>query len=327
MKKDFLKVLIFNLFFIFCLLIILESLIRVFNLSQIQGYKAEIYFDKIHKLKPKSEGVVLGEKFFTDNLGFRVPSKEYRYEPKKKILFLGDSVTFGVGVKEEKTFVGKFRKNSTEYAVFNLALFGYQIKEYSAQINDLKSLYPIDKIFIFLTLNDVYDNANIRLTKKSENTYNKSFKKIFNFDFIKKINNYLRDKSYLYTFFKGNVIDPPETWFNNTLTYYKKNDLEFVRNFFLDFTNFVNKNGIQSYIFILPYEYQTRDCKKELLLPQRKIIALSKDIGNNFYDLTANFCKYERPKKLFLKYDPMHLSKDGHKLVFNLTKKIIDKNE
>jgi len=326
MKKDFLKVLFYNLFFIFCLLVILESLIRIFNLSQIQGYKAEIYFDKIHKLRPKSEGIVLGEKFFTDNLGFRIPSKEYSYESKKKILFLGDSVTFGVGIKEESTFVGKFRKNLTEHSVFNLALFGYQINEYSAQINDLKSFNPIDKILIFLTLNDVYITANIQINQKSENTYNKSLK-ILNFNFIKKINTYLRNKSYLYTFFKGNVIDPPETWFNNTLAYYKKNDLEFVRTFFIDFTDFVNKNGIKSYIFILPYEYQTRDCKKELLLPQRKIIELSKDISNNFYDLTANFCNYEKPKKLFLKYDPMHLSKEGHNLVFNLTKKIIDKNE
>ncbi len=324
MKKDFLKVLFYNLFFIFCLLVILESLIRIFNLSQIQGYKAEIYFDKIHKLRPKSEGIVLGEKFFTDNLGFRIPSKEYSYESKKKILFLGDSVTFGVGIKEESTFVGKFRKNLTEHSVFNLALFGYQINEYSAQINDLKSFNPIDKILIFLTLNDVYITANIQINQKSENTYNKSLK-ILNFNFIKKINTYLRNKSYLYTFFKGNVIDPPETWFNNTLAYYKKNDLEFVRTFFIDFTDFVNKNGIKSYIFILPYEYQTRDCKKELLLPQRKIIELSKDISNNFYDLTANFCNYERPKKLFLKYDPMHLSKEGHKLVFNLTKEIINR--
>ena len=96
---------------------------------------------------------------------------------------------------------------------------------------------------------------------------------------------------------------------------------------FTEVDKVVNKNGIKSHIFILPYEYQTRDCKKELLLPQRKIIALSKDISNNFYDLTTNFCNYEKPKKLFLKYDPMHLSKEGHNLVFNLTKKIIDKNE
>ena len=88
MKRNFLKVFIYNLFFIFCLLVILESLIRIFNLSQIQGYKAEIYFDKIHKLKPKSEGTVLGEKFFTDNLGLRVPSREYSYESKKKLFFL-----------------------------------------------------------------------------------------------------------------------------------------------------------------------------------------------------------------------------------------------
>ena len=47
-------------------------------------------------------------------------------------------------------------------------------------------------------------------------------------------------------------------------------------------------------------------------------------IDNNFYDLTPDFCKYKNPKKLYLKYDPMHLSEKGHEFVYSLTNDIIN---
>ena len=59
-------------------------------------------------------------------------------------------------------------------------------------------------------------------------------------------------------------------------------------------------------------------------MPQIKIKELSEGI-NNFYDLTSYFCKYKNPKKLYLKYDPMHLSEEGHNFVYNLTNGIINR--
>ena len=67
MKKEILKVIIYNLIFILFFFIILEFTLRIFKLSQIQGYKAELYEDKIHRIKPNSEGTVGGIKFFIDN--------------------------------------------------------------------------------------------------------------------------------------------------------------------------------------------------------------------------------------------------------------------
>ena len=59
-------------------------------------------------------------------------------------------------------------------------------------------------------------------------------------------------------------------------------------------------------------------------MPQIKIKELSEGI-NNFYDLTSDFCKYKNQKKLYLKYDPMHLSEEGHNFVYNLTNGIINR--
>ena len=43
--------------------------------------------------------------------------------------------------------------------------------------------------------------------------------------------------------------------------------------------------------------------------------------GVDFYE---EFCKFKNPKKLFYKYDPMHLSTLGHKFVYNRINNIID---
>ena len=39
------------------------------------------------------------------------------------------------------------------------------------------------------------------------------------------------------------------------------------------------------------------------------------------YDLTSVFCDQNEPKELFYKFDPMHLSENGHKIVYKEIKK------
>ena len=42
-----------------------------------------------------------------------------------------------------------------------------------------------------------------------------------------------------------------------------------------------------------------------------------------YEDYTGVFCVHKKPVNLFYKFDPMHLSEEGHDLVFlNLSKKI-----
>ena len=82
----------------------------------------------------------------------------------------------------------------------------------------------------------------------------------------------------------------------------------------------LNRENIDLKVFILPYEFQTRNCSNENLVPQNKINLILKDLKVYYQDLTNNFCKHSNPKSLFYKFDPMHLSDKGHSLVFNLIK-------
>ena len=69
----------------------------------------------------------------------------------------------------------------------------------------------------------------------------------------------------------------------------------------------------------MPYEFQTREnkCSDENLMPQSKIANVLNSINVGYENYTKFFCKYKKPKKLFYKFDPMHLSKIGHDLVFS----------
>ena len=52
--------------------------------------------------------------------------------------------------------------------------------------------------------------------------------------------------------------------------------------------------------FILPYEYQTRKCGEEVLLPQKKITNILNGLKIENYDLTSVFCDQNEPKELFI---------------------------
>ena len=43
-----------------------------------------------------------------------------------------------------------------------------------------------------------------------------------------------------------------------------------------------------------------------------------KNLQINYFDFFREFCNVKKPKKLFYKFDPMHLSNKGHKKVFEL---------
>ena len=80
-------------------------------------------------------------------------------------------------------------------------------------------------------------------------------------------------------------------------------------------------------IIILPYEYQTRKgkCNDNIFMPQKKLEEILEKENIKYYNISILFCEYKKPKDLFYKFDPMHLSEKGHFIVFNyLNEKIFN---
>ena len=121
-------------------------------------------------------------------------------------------------------------------------------------------------------------------------------------------------------FIKGISSDPQKRYFEYVKEYYEqKNELIRETNYFTKLKSITDNKDINLMIIILPYEYQTRknQCSKKNLAPQSKIISILVSLDIKYKDYSHLFCGNKNPKKLFYKFDPMHLSKSGHELVFS----------
>ena len=318
------KIIFFNLIIITTVIFFLEIISNFFKFSNLKGIESGLIItsDNEHKMKPNRSGIIFGQKIFTDKYGFRVPSQNFEYEENNKsVLIIGDSTTFGNGIAENQTFIGKLRTNYTYLNIYNSAVPGHNIRHFQKNINIVDNFDKIDKVFYFVTLNDIYGGESIDdLSKKNKKTYNHEDISLKKFKIFSKLNAYLNSKSYLYLFFKGIATDPSSRYFMSIKKTYEKSDLVNVKNYITSLDEKMKKGKIQLKIFILPYEFQTRSCSSDNLIPQKKITKILKDLNLKYYDFTQFFCKYPKPKDLFLKYDPMHLSEIGHELIFNLVK-------
>lgn len=269
--------------------------------------------------------IIFGKKIFTDTYGFRVPEKNFKYKGNKKIFVLGDSTSYGVGVAEEKTFIGLIRKKYPNLNIYNTSITGHNIEDHISITRKFKTQLNIDKLIFFLNLNDInYGDVvkiqNLKIANDKPNFINRLKSNYF----LVKANFFLRSKSALYVYVKSVFTHPSERHFKMTYNFYKNS--ENLLNYEKKLNEFIKVAGdnLDLTIIILPWEYQTRNncSNKDLFLPQDFIANYFKNKKLNYIDFSNDFCKI-KSKDMYLKFDPAHLSEDGHTFVESL---IIDNN-
>ena len=316
------KVIFINFISVLIILILLEFIANFFKLADVLGIDYNLLeMDKkvphYFTYKKNSEGIVHGKLAYIDENGFRIPNNFSGFDKNDSIIFFGDSVTFGNGVDEKNSFVGKIREQNKDLNIYNISLPGYGTFHYSKNLKYLKKFKNIQQLFLIYCLNDAWLTSNIRVIKNADDI--SFFDKIKKNIIINKVNLYLRNKSYLYLYIKGVTTDPSKRWFLADKALYNKNNiLENIKNDFSEILDVSNKNKIKTTIILLPYEYQTRSgkCNQTNLEPQNKVIKILTELNANYKDYTNQFCNFKNPKKLFKKFDPMHLSEIGHNLVY-----------
>lgn len=136
------------------------------NLSDLLNQEESIFeFDEVYCYNYVPHTVKLMPAFFGESeylieinsLGFREEEPVSKFG--KRIMVVGDSITFGVGVEKEETFVQQI-ENLTEFEVLNFGIpsFGTEfevglIKEFG------KELRPDIILLVFTNINDFYDNG------------------------------------------------------------------------------------------------------------------------------------------------------------------------
>lgn len=116
-------------------------------------------------------------KVFSNNLGFKGPENQkidLKKGDKKRIVFIGDSFTEGIGMKYEESFVGVFDNlNKNKYEVINMGVASYAPSAYFKKLEYwINSGLEIDEVIVLPDLSDIEDeifhyrdNLNI-LTKR-----------------------------------------------------------------------------------------------------------------------------------------------------------------
>ena len=317
------KILIYNICIFFSLFLLLEISIRILKLANLLGIKSDIVIKNSNPISyyPNKSSIIFGKKIFTDEYGFRIPKKNFKYKGDRKILILGDSTSYGVGVAEEKTFIGLIRKKSSNLNIYNTSISGHNINDHIEIARKFKTNLDIDKLVIFLNLNDVvFQDEGTKIQNLNNDDEKKKFiDKLRDSYFLGKANFFLRSNSALYVYVKSVLTSPSERHFKrmynlynskiNLINYEKKLD-EFLE---------VAGDNLKLTVIILPWEYQTRNncLNKDLFLPQDFISNYFKNKKINYINFSNDFCN-DKAKDMYLKFDPAHLSEDGHTFVESL---------
>jgi hypothetical protein len=311
MKRK-LKILIFNIIIVFLLFILFELAIRIgYPEIKLSGTSKNILIDSLHNssvgLKKNTTGISLGAKKSTNQYN----SWKYKNElsPKGPIdLYLGDSAVMGIGIENDSTFVGIL---SSSRNILNPSLIGYSVMDYKnvllSFISKKEIGSQIKRVFLFWTLNDVYDNFE---TKSSPEIGNENIL----FPVIK----FLRQNSKAFIFIKHLISDRSEIYYRYDKQYYTSENLldKSIINNLDEISRICRVNNIELTLCLLPYEYQLREGYERNSEPQQVIIEHFKSSGNRIIDLGV-LLSHQRQnfEELYLYKDGIHFSIMGHKQI------------
>jgi lysophospholipase L1-like esterase len=330
------KIIFVNLITIIFFIIFFELLLRFLNIVTLQGYDKGFFYSEKNTTFNKANVLVtvFGENVKTDEHGFRIPVSNYKFNHElETTLVLGDSVSFGVGVREKDTFVGKLR-NKINKNVFNSSVIGLNLSSYLYLIKNYKNRInkQFTDVIIFLCLNDIHFEQGVIRKERAKNLYTRELKENFFVRILKnelllKLNFYLRDKSALFVFLKSITTNPIKRHFNYMSWLYNEEELlNEYREYIKQIINSSRAQGLSLNFVLLPYAYQiNNDCDNKLLKPQIEVQKIFDELQFKLHDFTKDFCLNSDKNNLFLKFDPVHLSIYGHEFVSSLLieKKIV----
>lgn len=265
---------------------------------------------------PLANAVSLGVRVFTDRYGFRVPARFSDPKPvdSPALLILGDSVAFGSGVEEERTFAGLLRSSLPSTRIYNSAVIGYGTEDY---LNVVARFLPDHKevrtICLVLCLNDVRHRAHAvgrvgdttGLPPREEDRTAAA-----------QLDSFLRRNSELYVVLKSELTDPQQRYWRLAAEAYAEDDLDSKLRPIAEIAEIARLLRVEFFVVIAPYEYQLRDEEVGDTTPQTALSAYFDRHGVRYVDALPAFHRVDLPSyELFLPGNAMHLSTAGHEVI------------
>lgn len=322
------KIFFYNFISVIILFLLIETTISLFLPITKQGISPNLINENTIEPKfnfPNVENEkVFGEIVFTDSNGYRIVNKNFKkknFESNQDIFFIGGSVTFGMGVKQQNTFSGLLNEDLKNYNVHNASVVASDLKNNYYILKNKINKKNLELVIINFSLDDL---ANSDENSNDEIYYKKNLiEKLKQNKFISHINNFIRANSKLYVLAKNLIFDAE----NNYYDLAKKNfedpkKINYLKKY-LDKISYLNKELNRKVIFIsIPYSKQVSKKNCETQQPEEKIIEYEMKLREiNFFNLKNYFCNDH--KNFYLKFDPAHLSDLGHHKVYEYIKKEI----
>lgn len=169
MMRRILIVIVTNLITVVLLLLGIEWGVRMaYPALKPIGTSAGLFENQVYGasrgLRPNAIGESNGAVFRVD--GYGMLSYTRSFEPSKKsILFLGDSVTMGIGVAPDSTFAGLVSQRLDSVNVLNPSLIGYNAQDYLRLLrtlvgdDDQRAFFGVKRVLLFWCLNDIYNDS------------------------------------------------------------------------------------------------------------------------------------------------------------------------
>lgn len=269
---------------------------------------------------PLTNAVSLGVRVFTDRHGFRVPPRFRDSKPADApaLLILGDSVAFGSGVEEERTFAGLLRVSLPSTRIYNSAVIGYGASDYRNVVaHFLPDHSDFRTICLVFCLNDVRE----RTFRREETTIVPPLgPRRPPRTLAARVDSFLRNHSELYVVLKSELTDPQERyWQLAASSYTDDKDLERKLHPIAEIAEISRLLGTRFFVIIAPYEFQLRDVDADVAAPQRALIDYFEANGIAYVDALPVFRRVDLPSyELFLPGNAMHFSAAGHEAIHEI---------
>lgn len=313
--KKIIHIAFVNIFVVIALFTLSEISVRHF-LPQIKlpGTESKLLKDSVYfsspGLVPNSQGLSNGTIKFVDNLGFWKYAKSNK-KVSNKWLFLGDSVTMGIGIEPDSTFAGILCNKLPNVTIYNSSIIGYSSNDYLNIIKKIlvenKNSLNISSVFVFWCLNDIYSNS---LLDESPG-FNSD-------DLFDNIIVFLRNNFKLYHLLKNLFSDRSKIYYLYDNQFYNNENSNFQKsiNDLVEINQIIKKQKIEMFVILLPYEYQLREKVDLSSIPQNIMEKALFNNGIKYYNLMDEFSKYSYDTSILYLYgDGIHFSNFGHKIV------------
>lgn len=317
------KKIVFILLYLFAILIFGEVFLRIYLRNKIifdiemTRYALTTKIDSKnlfigHVHKPNVQVKLMGVMVETNSDGLR--DKEYSIKRNKayRIIFLGDSSTFGWGVEKESTFeyLIEEKLNLAHPAeIINFGIGNYNTEQEVNLFLEKGLKYQPDKVVVFYSINDA---------EKIPQKY-----KLWFFGYSRLFTFYWSKISILVSNIYGSASykEYYSNLYHNGFSGWTRAEKAFLR-----LKNVCDNNGIKLQVVLLPetHDFVNYPFKNE----HNFITAFLKSHAISVIDLAPFFESYTEPAKLlWVANDDAHLNANGHKLVAEYVFDFIANNE